>query len=165
MAYLDLNGLRYFMQQLKPRLIPAGAVQAFASTSIPTGWLLCNGQAVSRTSYADLFAVIGTKYGTGDGRTTFNLPNLTGYTIIGGNSGELGRKVGASAHVLNTNEMPRHGHPTGSENGYWRWGGKVSLQSGNDSWAWRSQTAEMEGGGQAHNNMQPSMYLHYCIKV
>lgn len=56
---------------------PTGAVMAFAGSSAPEGWLVCDGSAVSRTTYADLFAVIGTTYGSGDGSTTFNLPNRT----------------------------------------------------------------------------------------
>ncbi len=55
---------------------PIGSYIPFGGTVIPTGWLLCNGQAVSRTDYADLFAVIGTAYGSGDGSTTFNIPDL-----------------------------------------------------------------------------------------
>lgn len=57
---------------------PAGIVSAFAGTTSPSGWLKCDGSAISRTTYADLFAAIGTIYGAGDGSTTFNLPNLTG---------------------------------------------------------------------------------------
>lgn len=60
-----------------------GAVVAFAGSTSPTGWLLCDGSAVSRTDYAALFAVIGTTYGTGDGSTTFNLPNLVDKFIQG----------------------------------------------------------------------------------
>lgn len=62
---------------------PTGALSAFAGTTIPDGWLLCNGAAVSRTTYADLFAVIGTKWGTGDGSTTFNLPNCNNRFLEG----------------------------------------------------------------------------------
>ena len=64
-------------------LPPVGTVIAFAGSSSPAGWLLCNGSAVSRETYADLFAVIGTTYGSGDGSTTFNLPNLTNKFIQG----------------------------------------------------------------------------------
>ena len=56
------------------RLNTAGMVMAFAGTSAPSGWLKCDGSAISRTTYAKLFAAIGTTYGTGDGSTTFNLP-------------------------------------------------------------------------------------------
>ena len=62
---------------------PTGVVHAFAGSTTPAGWLLCDGSAVSRTDYAALFAVIGTTYGTGDGSTTFNLPNLTDKFIEG----------------------------------------------------------------------------------
>jgi microcystin-dependent protein len=62
---------------------PTGAVVAFAGSSAPTNWLLCYGQAVSRTTYAALFAVVSTTYGVGDGTTTFNLPDLRGRTVAG----------------------------------------------------------------------------------
>jgi microcystin-dependent protein len=62
---------------------PAGSVIAFAGSSAPTDWLLCYGQAVSRTTYATLFAVVSTTYGVGDGTTTFNLPDLRGRTVAG----------------------------------------------------------------------------------
>lgn len=63
--------------------MPAGSVTAFAGSSAPSGWLLCAGQAVSRTTYAALFTVIGTTYGSGDGSTTFNLPDLRGRVVAG----------------------------------------------------------------------------------
>jgi microcystin-dependent protein len=63
--------------------LPAGAVQAFAMNAVPTGWLKCNGAAVSRTTYADLFDAIGTTYGTGNGTTTFTLPDLRGSFVRG----------------------------------------------------------------------------------
>lgn len=64
-------------------LLPVGIVQAFAGTTIPNGWLLCDGSAVSRTDYADLYAVIGDTYGAGDGSTTFNVPNLVDKFVEG----------------------------------------------------------------------------------
>lgn len=63
--------------------IPVGVVQAFAGATTPQGWLLCDGSAVSRTDYADLYAVIGDTYGAGDGSTTFNLPNLVDKFVEG----------------------------------------------------------------------------------
>ena len=62
---------------------PTGVVHAFAGSTTPAGWLLCDGSAVSRTTYAALFSVIGTTYGTGDGSTTFNLPNLVDKFVEG----------------------------------------------------------------------------------
>lgn len=63
--------------------VPIGTQVAFGGTTAPTGWLLCYGQAVSRTTYALLFAVIGTAYGAGDSSTTFNLPDKRGRASIG----------------------------------------------------------------------------------
>lgn len=62
---------------------PTGVVQAFAGSTTPQGWLLCDGSAVSRTDYAALFAVIGTSYGAGDGASTFNVPNLVDKFVEG----------------------------------------------------------------------------------
>lgn len=72
-----------FIQALARILVPTGCVQAFAGSATPNGWLLCDGSAVSRTDYADLYAVIGDTYGAGDGVDTFNLPNLTDKFIEG----------------------------------------------------------------------------------
>jgi microcystin-dependent protein len=58
--------------------VPIGTLQLFATSSVPTGWIRCDGQALSRTGYADLFASIGTTYGSGDGSSTFNVPNISG---------------------------------------------------------------------------------------
>ena len=62
---------------------PIGMITAFAGSTAPTGWQLCYGQAISRTTYANLFSVLGTTYGLGDGSTTFNLPDLRGRTVAG----------------------------------------------------------------------------------
>lgn len=65
-------------------LIPVGSILPYGGSTAPTGWLLCNGGAISRTTYADLFAVIGTAYGAGDGSTTYNLPNLSNLYLLNG---------------------------------------------------------------------------------
>lgn len=75
-----------------------GMVCAFAG-SVPNGWLKCNGQVVSREEYADLFEVIGTIYGKGDGKTTFKIPDLRGEFIRGFDDGrgvDVGRALGSS---------------------------------------------------------------------
>ena len=73
---------------------PIGTIFAFAGNNIPSGYLPCNGSAISRTTYADLFAVIGTTYGSGDGSTTFNLPNLTDKFIQGSNTAGTNKEAG-----------------------------------------------------------------------
>jgi microcystin-dependent protein len=76
--------------------MPTGSVITWvgAPSSRPTGWLNCSGGAVSRTTYADLFAVIGTYFGVGDGTTTFNLPDFRGLSLVGAVSANLGVAVG-----------------------------------------------------------------------
>lgn len=74
-------------------LVLVGIVAPFAGTTAPTGWLKCDGSAISRTTYADLFAAIGTTYGAGDGSTTFNLPNLTGRVPLGMDASYVGQST------------------------------------------------------------------------
>jgi microcystin-dependent protein len=63
--------------------MPTGTVQPWLGASAPSGWLICNGQAVSRSTYSGLYAIISTRFGTGDGSTTFNVPDLQGYQVVG----------------------------------------------------------------------------------
>lgn len=65
------------------RIVKAGSIVAWAHSTVPAGWLECYGQAISRTTYAELYAAIGTTYGVGDGSTTFNLPDMRGRSIFG----------------------------------------------------------------------------------
>jgi len=78
-----LAGARSNIQQQIDNSIPSGAVMPFAMTAAPIGWLVCDGAAVSRTTYANLFAAISTQYGIGNNSTTFNLPDLRGYFVRG----------------------------------------------------------------------------------
>jgi len=100
-----------------PAGTPSGAVVFFAMTTAPTGWLVCDGSAVSRTTYVNLFNLIGTTYGNGDGSTTFNLPNLTGQFLrgAGGNAGAVGTsqadQLGSHSHSADsTVNDPGHSH-------------------------------------------------------
>lgn len=102
---------------------PAGIVLPYAGSSAPAGYLLADGTAVSRTTYAVLFGVIGTTFGIGDGSTTFNLPNPAGRTIMGVGtytdsvSGSitrtLGQVIGAEKHVITNSELAAHNHGGG----------------------------------------------------
>jgi microcystin-dependent protein len=94
---------------------PTGAITMYGGSTAPTDWLLCDGSAVSRSTYASLFSAIGESYGVGDGSTTFNVPNLKGKVPVGYNSAEaefdaLGEVGGAKTHTLTTAEMPTHTH-------------------------------------------------------
>ena len=89
-------------------MVPSGTVLYFAGRTAPAGWLKANGAAVSRTAYAALFAAIGTTYGAGDGRSTFNLPDLRGEFLRGWDDGrgvDAGRVFGsAQAHALQAHQ-------------------------------------------------------------
>jgi microcystin-dependent protein len=97
------------------QFIPSGAVLPFAMSSVPAGWLKCNGQVVSRTTYASLYSAIGTTYGSGDGSTTFTLPDLRGEFIRGFDDGkgtDAGRTIGSSQ----TDLLKKHKHVSSNNN-------------------------------------------------
>jgi microcystin-dependent protein len=96
-------------------IMPAGTVTQTARITAPTGWLLCEGQAVSRTTFARLFDAIGTTYGNGDGSTTFTLPNLKGRVPVGRDTSQtefdvLGESGGDKTVAINAAQMPIHSH-------------------------------------------------------
>ena len=106
LKYIDFKGVA------KP-VVPSGVVEAYAGSVAPDGWLLCNGSAVSRSEYADLFAICGTIYGNGDGSTTFNLPDLRGEFVRGLDNGrgvDTGRTLGTSQ----AQALLQHNHPASS---------------------------------------------------
>lgn len=104
--------LRAYLATLGAQLTPPGAVQAFARSTPPTGWLRCNGAAVSRTTFNTLFAALGTTFGVGDGSSTFNLPDLRGEFIRGLDDGrgvDAGRLLGSAqsdAFKSHTHSLP-----------------------------------------------------------
>jgi microcystin-dependent protein len=129
--------------------LPIGIVMPFAGSTAPSGWALCYGQALSRSTYSGLYGVIGTQYGIGDGSTTFNLPDLRGRVaagrdnmggtgasrlsqgVLGGNPGSLGASGGAES--LTTTAASLSGSGT-----------NVATSSG---------------------NIQPTLILNYIIKT
>lgn len=167
-----------------------GEMKIFVGTVAPTGWLLCEGQAIARTgAYADLFALIGTTFGAGNGSTTFNVPDLRGRTPVGPDSGagrlssnnSLGKASGAQAHKLAESEIPSHKHGAGSlttpyqqynpqqyfsnqYNMYAAAGGFFAISG------WASPTNVIggstanTGGGGEHNNMPPYQVVNFILK-
>lgn len=92
--------------------VPAGAMMAYGGSAAPSGWLLCYGQAISRTTYAALFTAIGTSYGTGDGSTTFNVPDARGRVLAG-----LDNMGGSAASRLTSTTMSPDGQTLGATGG------------------------------------------------
>lgn len=157
-----------------------GSITMYAGANAPDGWLICDGSAISRTDYADLFSIIGTTYGTGDGSTTFNIPNLKGRVPVGLDTSDtsfdtLGETGGEKTHQLTTNELPSHRH-----NGI-SWAGDfstqaISLNAGSGQGyhlsfgstiipdqAYNIQTG-YTGQNQAHNILQPYVVMNYIIR-
>jgi microcystin-dependent protein len=168
---------------------PVGVIEAFAGSNAPNGWLICDGSQVSRSLFPELFSVIGTTYGSGDGFATFTLPDLRGRTIAGrdgvnnmnngptnrltssffGASGTaLGANGGSQSHTLTTSQLASHTHPPAFGNYFYAApsGGAVIGSGGflPADIVNNSRTGS-EGGNQAHNNTQPTIILNYIIKA
>lgn len=173
-----------------PAGLPTGGVTQFAGATAPSGFLLCEGQSVSTTTYADLFAVIGYTYG-GSG-ASFLVPNLQNRIPVGkGPDTEfdtLGETGGAKTHTLTTDQIPSHTHTgttAGAGNHTHRVNNIIAGASGTGAWAesWgggsgsrdvrtdapgdhtHTFTTAATGGGLAHNNLQPYIVLNYIIKT
>lgn len=115
-----VNAIITFLLSQLAYLIPPGTMMDFAGTSAPDGFLICDGTAVSRTTYADLFAAIGTTWGVGDGSSTFNLPDYRRRVSVGSGgsgSGTLGNSVGNTGgeetHTMTLAELVGHTHDLG----------------------------------------------------
>lgn len=165
---MQLNIENAINAQVSGDTLPVACIVPFTSDTVPENWLLCDGQAVSRTDYALLFSIIGTTYGVGDGSTTFNLPNLKGRVAVGKDSTQtefdtLGETGGEKTHTLTVEEMPTHDHGIGLVGiGSGPYGYNVSSLSIGSS---QSEKTSVTGSGQAHNILQPYQVTNYIIKA
>lgn len=144
----------------------AGFITQYSGATAPTGWLLCDGSQISREEYSELFSVIGTSYGDGDGFTTFNLPNLSGKFALGSSTTHsLGETGGEEAVTLNVSQMPAHNHfgapledaaytNTATNTLWWQ-----------QHYGSQRSTTSVSGGGQPHNNMPPYVTINYIIST
>ena len=173
--------------------IPTATIVPWSSASVPTGFLECNGQAVSRSTYSALFAIVSTTYGTGDGSSTFNVPNLTDNVAVGKSNNKAlastggantvnigftpaGNVGGSTANAtLSTAQLASHAHPGrgGSSGRQSNFGGGPNYQPG----ASNSGTGNA-GSGQGHSHnmsanfsgdatsvLQPYLTVIYIIKT
>jgi len=167
--------------------VNTGIVVPWGTASVPSGFLACDGSAVSRTTYSALFAVVGTTYGVGDGSTTFNVPNLAGRTVISKSNNQslastggancitpTGNISGATGNTtLTVNQIPSHSHsvPLGGNS----CGGS---QGGSFGYSGSLPSTGSAGGGQAHSHnlsanfvgtagsyLPPYLILQYIIKT
>ena len=165
-------------------VVPTGGVIDFAgsSGSLPSGYLLCDGTVYNIADYTDLGALLGSTYG-GNGTTTFGVPDTRGRVVagqddMGGSSANrvtdaqadsLGGVLGAEDHTTTISEMPAHDHTgsyvdydlaTGSKSGMLYTNGGGNFFSSN-----RTGEVVSQGGGTAHNNMQPTIFMNQIIKT
>ena len=169
--------------------IPTATIVPWSNASVPTGFLECDGSAVSRTTYAALFAIVGTTYGSGDGSTTFNVPDLQDNVPVGKSNNKAlastggantvtsaGNVGGSTANAtLSTAQLASHSHSTKASNA----GLLTQSQGGNTSPAFSNNTnTGNAGSGQAHSHnmsanftgnatsvLQPYLTVIYIIKT
>ena len=167
--------------------IPVGTIMPFTSTSVPSGYMVCNGSAISRTAYAELFSIIGTTYGSGDGSTTFNLPNIKGRVVVGQDTNDTSFDTIAETGGSKYLQQHTHGMDSGGAHSHLVYS---SFQTGGSDQAyasvnsvgngtnnkWRSgdaratadsnhtHTIKNAGSGDSQN-LQPYIVLVYMIKV
>lgn len=178
-----------FLENIADKMTPIGTVLLWSSATLPSAkYLLCNGQAVSRSTYASLFARIGVTFGNGDASTTFNLPNLTDRVPVGiGQQYTMGQQIGSKEVALTTGNLPSHTHSISTRrvDGVEFWGGSQAkvetfqvysfgtttvvadggISSGNPTTnAWETEEA---GSGTPSNIslLQPSLGVNFIIKA
>jgi len=173
---------------LQQSLAPVGSLMMYAGSSAPSGWLFCDGSAISRTTYSALFAVIAEEFGQGNGTTTFNVPDLKGRVPVGAGTGvglsarALSDASGSETVTLTTSQMPVHNHTITDPGHYHSVSGASTGGAGATSLLRSANSADgtypvgtgssttgitqtnNQGSGSSHTNMQPFLVVNYIIK-
>lgn len=148
--------------------LKVGEIKMFSGSTAPAKWKVCDGSVISRTVFANLFGVIGTSWGGGDGETTFAIPDYQGRTPIGVGESEatghtahtLGQYAGEETHTLTVAELAEHTH-TYSTRGNTCYTHAGDISSG--WYAFGTGTSSKTGSNTAHNTMQPFAACTFII--
>lgn len=162
-------------QNQTENFIPTGSVISFAGTTAPQGWLMCDGQIISRSEYKKLYEVIGRTYTPVNhnpplGESLFCVPDMRGRTSVGidGNASRvttgntLGMSGGEEKHQITVDELPEHNHGLRSTTA--GMAGPAQMFYGPVHSTLDEKPTESTGKGHAHNNMPPYLVLNYIIK-
>ena len=162
-------------------IVPVGCIQMYAGAVAPSGWKLCDGSAISRTTYSALFTVLSTTFGVGDNSSTFNLPDLRGRSAIGTGTGiggqitvgtgaptggsaltarTLGQWTGEETHILGSTEESASMIVDRGTTAHISTGLNFIIPDNTDDW----KAGPNVNGGNAHNNIQPCLVLNFIIK-
>ena len=173
----DVAKARMELTSAMAALIPVGSIFPFVGGPAPSGFALCNGQALDRTQFAELFRLIGTKYGTTNS-SNFRVPDLSGRFLVGVGTGySLGDTGGSQTVALTAAQMPIHSHDvTGKADQAGRAGVGMyaSNVGGGSGWQVLSTTENgslsgltttSAGSGQAHENRPPYFAIEYIIRT
>lgn len=168
----DTTGWKLFSQNGGvPNYGVTGEIKVYPNLTPPMGYLSCQGQTVSRTTYSDLFKVIGIKFGAGDGTTSFGIPNGKGRMLIGYDSSQtyfnmIGNTGGSATHIITTNEMPSHSHTVYGYSGKddSNFSGNNGRMQASDAQTPYDSTTSSVGLGQSMNILNPYLTINYIIK-
>ena len=156
--------------------VPIGFIATFAEvdeySTLMDDWILCDGRELSRSEYSALYSVIGTKYGAGDGVSTFNVPKIDGRNLVGldlndEDFNEVGKTGGNKTHTQTIDEMPKHSHSINAyynmtpQGGSYTGLGNISTPPQLNSTSYMGST----GGGQPMNIMNPYIVVKFYIKA
>jgi microcystin-dependent protein len=150
-----------------PVTVPSGSIQMYGGAVAPTGWLLCDGSEVDRTTYADLWGAIGDTWGDGNGTTTFNLPDIRDKVAAGAGTSALATTAGADSHTITASQMPTHTHDM-----------KITFYNNNanlgtttpgsddvpQSYKTPTEDSGAAGGSNPMDMRQATVYVNYIIK-